>query len=318
LLKNNAVIFGFEGLSLNENEKSFFKDQNPLGFILFARNIDNPDQVRKLVSDLKDLVGFDCPVLIDQEGGRVARLKPPHWKKSPPMGDFAKIAETDLDAALRATYDNAKIMAAELVDLGINVDCAPVCDLLFEGAHDIVGDRSFGSDVDIVSKLAAKTAQGLIDSGVIPVIKHIPGHGRAKSDSHLELPVVDSPLDDLENTDFAVFKNLANLPAWAMTAHILYTAIDDKQPATLSYKVIDLIRNYIGFDGVLISDDLSMKALQDSFKERAQKSIAAGCDVVLHCNGNMDEMIQVASGVVELSQEAAKRVERSLNILKVA
>ena len=318
MLKNNAVIFGFEGLSLNENEKSFFKDQNPLGFILFARNIDNPDQVRKLVSDLKDLVGFDCPVLIDQEGGRVARLKPPHWKKSPPMGDFAKIAETDLDAALRATYDNAKIMAAELVDLGINVDCAPVCDLLFEGAHDIVGDRSFGSDVDIVSKLAAKTAQGLIDSGVIPVIKHIPGHGRAKSDSHLELPVVDSPLDDLENTDFAVFKNLANLPAWAMTAHILYTAIDDKQPATLSYKVIDLIRNYIGFDGVLISDDLSMKALQDSFKERAQKSIAAGCDVVLHCNGNMDEMIQVASGVVELSQEAAKRVERSLNILKVA
>ncbi len=313
MLKSKAVIFGLAGKEISQEEREFFVSHNPLGFILFARNLDNPEQVRALVIDLKKLVGWNCPILIDQEGGRVARLRPPHWRKSPPMGDFAQMALDDVCTACDATYDNAKLMAAELVDLGINVDCAPVCDLLFEGAHDIVGDRSFGYDVEIASKLARKTAEGLIDSGVVPIIKHIPGHGRAKADSHKELPVVNCSMQELQKTDFAVFKNLSDMP-WAMTAHILYTAIDKEQPATLSTKCIDIIRNDIGFDGVLVSDDLSMEALQGSFADRTIGAIKAGCDVVLHCNGNMEEMVQIAENVEALSAESSRRVEKSLEI----
>lgn len=313
MLKNKAVIFGLEGKTINQQERSFFTEHNPLGYILFARNIETPEQVRALVSDIKDMAGWNCPILIDQEGGRVARLRPPHWRKSPPMGDFACMALENLDEAEKATYENACQMALELVDIGVNVDCAPVCDLLFEGAHDIVGDRSFGSDVTIASKLARKTAQGLMDNGVLPIIKHIPGHGRAKADSHKELPVVKASLAELEATDFAIFKNLADMP-WAMTAHILYTAIDEKQPATLSSKVIDIIRNNIGFDGVLLTDDLSMEALQGSFADRTINSLKAGCDVVLHCNGKMEEMTPIAENTPQLSAESSRRVEKSLEV----
>jgi beta-N-acetylhexosaminidase len=315
LLKSSAVIFGLEGKSIKQEEYDFFAKVNPLGFILFSRNIDNPEQVKQLVADLKAIVGWDCPVLIDQEGGRVARLKPPHWRKSPAMGGFAKIATNDLKKAEEGVYLNYRLIADELHNLGINVDCAPVCDILFDWAHDIVGDRSFGSDVDIVSSLARKTAEGLIDGGVLPIIKHIPGHGRAKADSHKELPVVSASLDELKQTDFKVFQNLKDMP-WAMTAHILYTAIDAKLPATLSPTVIGIIRNDIGFDGVLISDDLSMEALQGSFASRTRDSIEAGCDVVLHCNGKMEEMSEIADNIEQLSAESSVRVARSLKLLK--
>jgi beta-N-acetylhexosaminidase len=315
LLRSSAVIFGLSGTEISEEERSFFTRTLPLGFILFARNIDNPTQVKKLVSDLKSIVGWECPILIDQEGGRVARLKPPHWRNSPAMSGFAKIAEKDTEKAEEGVYLNYRLIGQELHELGINVDCAPVCDILFDGAHDIVGDRSFGRDVDIISRLSRRTADGLIDSGVLPIIKHIPGHGRAKSDSHKELPVVNSSLDELLENDFQVFKNLNDMP-WAMTAHILYTAIDDQKPATLSKRVIAIIRNNIGFNGVLISDDLSMEALKGSFASRTRDSIAAGCDVVLHCNGKMEEMREIAESTNLLTPDAAARVEKSMKMLK--
>ncbi len=315
LQKSKPVIFGLLGHEISSDERKFFSEVSPLGFILFARNIDNPMQVKKLVNDLKKCVGWECPVLIDQEGGRVARLKPPHWRKSPPIGLLSKVAESDMAKAEELIYLNARLIGRELYDLGINVDCAPVCDLLIEGAHDIVGDRSFGDDVKTVSILARKMSEGLIDSGVLPIIKHIPGHGRAKADSHKELPIVKLGRQELAETDFKVFKNLSDMP-WAMTAHILYTAIDEKLPATLSTKVIGVIRNDMNFDGVLISDDLSMEALQGSYAERARGSLAAGCDVVLHCNGKMDEMTGVAEGLSDFTSASRTRVEKSLKLLK--
>ncbi|PIR39530.1 MAG: beta-N-acetylhexosaminidase [Alphaproteobacteria bacterium CG11_big_fil_rev_8_21_14_0_20_39_49] len=314
MLKSNAVIFGIEGQEVSSREKDFFKNVKPIGFILFARNVDNPEQVKALVGDLKSVVGWDCPVLIDQEGGRVSRLKPPHWRNSPPMSVFAQLAKTDIKKAEQASYLNSRIIGKELFDLGINVDCAPVCDLLFDDAHNIIGDRSFGSDVEIVTRLARKSAQGFLDSGILPVIKHIPGHGRALSDSHLELPVVDASPEELYESDFKVFKNLCNMP-WAMTAHILYKAIDDKKPATLSQNLINIIRNEIGFKGFLISDDLSMEALQGSFASRTRESLNAGCDAVLHCNGKMDEMVEIADNVGELSGMAKKRLEDSMHLI---
>lgn len=314
MLKSNAVIFGLEGKQVSNKEVDFFKDVNPLGFILFSRNIDNPEQVKSLVNNLKDIVGWNCPILIDQEGGRVARLKPPHWRESPAMGQYAQLAKTDLSKAQNEVYENAFKIGSELIDMGINVDCAPVCDLLFSETHDIIGDRSFGPDVDIVSKLARKTAQGLLDSGVLPVIKHIPGHGRALSDSHKELPIVSAELDELASSDFKVFENLNNMP-WAMTAHILYKAIDEKNPATLSSKIIDIIRNDIGFNGFLISDDLSMEALVGNYTDRATNSISAGCDAVLHCNGKFQEMVDIAKGIGSLSALAKKRLEVSMQLI---
>jgi beta-N-acetylhexosaminidase len=314
LLNNtNAVIFGFESLSLNEAEKQFFARIKPAGFILFKRNIDSPKQVKALVASLKALVGWNCPILIDQEGGRVARLRPPHWPDFPAMKKFADMAQNDLEQAQKATFDNAALLGKTLMELGVNVNCAPVCDLLFEGAHDIVGDRSFGGDVEVVSALARQTAEGLLSEKVLPIIKHIPGHGRAFSDSHEELPVVGASISDLQKADFKVFQNLKDLP-WAMTAHILYTAIDDQQPATLSKKVIDYIRNDIGFGGVLISDDLSMKALKGSFAGRTSAALDAGCDVILHCNGDMLEMEAVSEAIAPFSSESGERFKASLAI----
>lgn len=315
--KPSAVIFGYEGLVPTQAELTFFKQVNPLGFILFARNIDTPAQVKQAILSLRQCVGWECPILIDQEGGRVARLKPPHWGKYPAVDVFAKMyCDASQEAAKESVYCNYRLLGEELYELGINVDCAPVMDIRVDGAHDIIGDRSYGQDPEQVANLARETARALLDSGVLPVIKHIPGHGRALVDSHEDLPLVDAALDVLQKTDFAPFKKVAQEPWWAMTAHIVYSAIDAELPATQSSKVIQLIRKEIGFDGFLISDDLSMKALGGTYKEKAEKSLAAGCDAVLHCNGKMEEMTQVAQGTKALSDQAQRRLSASLNLLK--
>ncbi|MBN8531802.1 MAG: beta-N-acetylhexosaminidase [Alphaproteobacteria bacterium] len=306
-----AVIFGCEGLKLTEWERGFFAKSDPLGFILFARNCESPAQVKALVAELRASVGRpDAPILIDQEGGRVARLKPPHWRHCPPAGAFAAFMAVDKEAAAKAVYLNARLIAAELAGLGITVDCAPLADIPVPGAHDIIGDRAYGLEPHQVSTLARRMGQGLIDGGVIPVLKHIPGHGRATADSHESLPVVDADIETLRKTDFQPFKALKDLP-WGMTAHILYTALDKERVATLSPTVIALIREELGFDGLLLSDDISMKALAGSFAERTKAVLDAGCDVVLHCNGKREEMEEIASAARPLTQAAESRVARA-------
>lgn len=303
----SAVIFGVKGTSLTPDEIALFKSIRPYGYILFTRNTESPEQVKALVNSLKDLSGRDrLPVLIDQEGGRVARLKPPHWRKYPPAATFAGLAAGDLESAKKAVYTNARLMAEELYNLGITVDCAPLADLPVQGAHDVIGDRAFGYEAQQVIALAQAQADGLMDSGIVPVLKHIPGHGRAFCDSHHELPVVEESLEVLRKTDFVPFKALAHLPM-AMTAHVLYTAIDNERMATVSPAAIELIRGELGFKGLLMSDDLSMKAMKGNFTQRARDVIAAGCDVVLHCNGDMGEMNAIADGLSDLTNESATR-----------
>jgi len=308
-----AAIFGCSGLALTEAERDFFRRTDPLGFILFARNVADPTQVKALVNSFRETVGRpDAPVLIDQEGGRVQRLKPPHWRKAPPGEPFAALAVRDLEAAREALRLNFRLIGAELADLGIDVDCAPVLDVPIPGAHDVIGDRAYGRTAESVITLAGEVIDGLLDEGVLPVIKHIPGHGRAMVDSHLDLPVVDTPLAELEGQDFPPFHAFRHAP-WAMTAHVVYTALDAARPATTSRVVIDkVIRGAIGFDGLLISDDLSMKALGGSFEDRTRASLEAGCDVVLHCNGDMAEMVAIASELRPLSAAAEVRVAHGL------
>ncbi len=312
----SAVIFDTEGTTLTSEEKAFFRDINPFGYILFARHCTSPEDVKRLIGELKSLSGRDrLPVLIDQEGGRVARLKPPHWPKYPPAGVFATMASADRESAHNAVYLNARLIAADLYELGITVDCAPLADLPVEGAHDIIGDRAFGREADQVVYLARAQAKGLMDGGIVPVLKHIPGHGRAFADSHEELPVVKEPLEVLRKTDFVPFKALASLPM-AMTAHVLYTAIDEVHMATCSKKAIALIRGELGFKGLLLSDDLSMKAMGGSLDSRARDALAAGCDVVLHCNGTLDERKEVAKGVSVLEGEALARAETAMRSVR--
>lgn len=311
-----AIILGLQGKTLSESEKRFFAEHNPLGFILFSRNIEDRAQVKALVNDLRACVGrADAPVLIDQEGGRVARLKAPHFRTVPAAGLFATVADRGMAEAVEGVYLNARLIADELLSLGINVDCAPVADLPTLDCHDIIGDRAYGETPEQVIALAQAMCDGLADGGVTPIIKHIPGHGRATADSHENLPVVHASRAELEKTDFKVFKGLAKAP-WAMTAHILYTALDAKLPATLSPQIIELIRKDIGFDGVLISDDISMKALQGSFADRAREILKAGCDLVLHCNGDMNEMQQAISATAALTDQAAERVARGICVPK--
>ncbi|CAA7613969.1 Beta-hexosaminidase [Magnetospirillum sp. LM-5] len=302
-----AAILGCAGPTLTDEERRFFAATNPLGFILFARNIQSPDQVRALVADLRASVGrADAPVLIDQEGGRVQRLRPPHWRAAPTGMAFANLADQALAARLARL--NFRLIGAELADLGIDVDCAPVLDVPVPGAHDVIGDRAYGTMPARIIALGRAVCDGLLDEGVLPVIKHIPGHGRALVDSHLDLPVVTASMAELEASDFAPFKALADQP-WAMTAHVVYTAIDDGAPATLSAKVIgEIIRGIIGFQGVLISDDLSMKALGGSFSERTIRALDSGCDLVLHCNGDMDEMAEIAQQLPPMTETARERV----------
>ncbi len=306
-----AVIFGCAGPRLSDDERAFFRDADPLGFILFARNVATPAQVRALTADLRDCVGrADAPVLVDQEGGRVARLKPPYWRVAPPAALFGELHARDPDAAVEAARLNARLIAADLAPLGIDVDCAPVLDLSVDGAHGIIGNRAFAAAPYAVARLGRAQAEGLMSGGVIPVMKHVPGHGRARADSHFELPVVEASRAELDAGDFAPFRALADLP-WAMTAHVLYRGLSGNQPATTSEIVVrEVIRGHIGFDGLLITDDLSMRALDGTHAERARAALGAGCDVVLHCNGEMDQMRDIAGVVPALTPHAQAAVRR--------
>jgi beta-N-acetylhexosaminidase len=308
-----AAILGCLGPTLSREEKAFFRRVRPWGFILFKRNVESPDQVRALVDALRATVDRpDAPVLIDQEGGRVQRLGPPHWRRYPPGEAYGALAGNDPLVRREVTRLGARLMAHDLAALGINVDCVPVLDVPDPQGHEIIGDRAYGQTPNEVAVLGRAAAEGLIAGGVLPVIKHIPGHGRAKADSHLELPVVDASWEDLDQRDFAPFKALSDMPM-AMTAHVIYSQIDAKRPATTSRKVMrKAIRGAIGFGGLVMSDDLSMKALSGDFTERARASLAAGCDVVLHCNGEMAEMKAVVAGTGALKGKAAARARDAL------
>ncbi|HUB96745.1 MAG TPA: glycoside hydrolase family 3 protein [Stellaceae bacterium] len=302
-----AAIFGVAGPVLTDAERGFFNDADPLGFILFKRNCESPPQVRQLIIELRDSVGRgSAPVLIDQEGGHVARLGPPHWRSYPAARDIAALGGARAEEAARL---GARLIADDLVWLGITVDCMPVLDVPAPGSDPVIGDRAYGDSSTSVVQLGREVCDGLLEGGVLPVLKHIPGHGRATVDSHLALPRVTADLATLELSDFLPFRALNWMP-WAMTAHILYTAIDENLPATLSPRLIgEVIRGTIGFDGLLLSDDLSMGALPGDLGARAAGALAAGCDVVLHCNGDGAEMMAVARSSRPLSAEAQRRVE---------
>ena len=312
----SAAILGCSGLSLSREEEAFFRDAQPWGFIIFARNVEAPDQVRRLVDQLRATVDRpDAPVLIDQEGGRVQRLGPPHWRRYPPGRAYGELASNDPLLRREITRLGARLLAHDLAALGINVDCVPVLDVPVAGAHDVIGDRAYAKTPDGVALLGRAACEGLIAGGVLPVIKHIPGHGRAMADSHHDLPVVDTAYNELDAWDFAPFKMLSDMPM-AMTAHVVYSAVDAKRPATTSKKAMrQVIRGAIGFDGLVMSDDLSMKALGGEFADRARNSLAAGCDVVLHCNGDMAEMKAVLAGTKALSGQALRRAKAALGRL---
>ncbi|WP_413203616.1 beta-N-acetylhexosaminidase [Rhodospirillum sp. A1_3_36] len=308
-----AAILGVSGTELTPNEIGFLREVDPFGFILFARNIETPDQVRSLTESLRATVDrTDAPVLIDQEGGRVQRLRPPHWPVRSPAEVFGSLYGRDPLKARAAVTLQARLIAHDLRQLGIDTDCLPVLDVRQQGAHDIIGDRAFSEDPEVVGPLGQAVVAGLLSGGVYPVIKHIPGHGRSHADSHKDLPVVDTDLDTLTGHDIPPFQVLADAP-FAMTAHIVYSAIDPTQPATLSAKVIDeVIRGVCGFQGLLMTDDLSMKALDRlTMEERTRRSLAAGCDLVLHCNGDMDEMKEVVHAARPLDLMGMQRWHRA-------
>ena len=303
-----AVILGCVGERLSANERRFFADADPVGFILFRRNCRSPDQVRDLVTALRDSVGRrEAPVLIDQEGGRVARLRPPSWRLYPSAACLGSLSDPQAELAARL---GARLIADDLEQLGITADCLPVLDLPVAGADPVIGDRAYGTEPGRVTRLARAVCEGLFEGGLLPVIKHIPGHGRARVDSHFACPVVETDTDELSRTDFAPFRALAAVP-WAMSAHIVYMAVDPTAPATLSRRVItEVIRGAIGFDGVLVSDDLSMQALGGGIGERAGRALAAGCDLVLHCNGDRREMEAVVAASGPISTKTADRLTR--------
>jgi beta-N-acetylhexosaminidase len=308
-----AAILGCSGPTLTAEERALFREVRPWGFILFRRNIESPDQVRALTNELRACTSqADAPVLIDQEGGRVQRLGPPHWRRYPPGRAYGQIAANDPLLQREIVRLGARLIAHDLAALGINVDCLPVLDVPDPQGHEIIGDRAYADGPQAVARLGRAAAEGLIAGGVLPVIKHIPGHGRAMADSHVALPRVEASLEALDERDFAPFKVLSDMPM-AMTAHVVYAAIDPRAPATTSRAAIrKVIRGAIGFDGLLMSDDLSMKALSGDFTERATASLAAGCDVVLHCNGDMTEMRAVLAGTRTLAGRARRRAEAAL------
>lgn len=307
------AIYGCAGWVLGAEEERFFRETRPWGFILFARNVSHREQLRGLVDSLRETVGDPCaPILIDQEGGRVARLKPPGWRERPAARRFGEIWARSQEAAREAAYLNARSIAFDLVEIGVNIDCLPVLDVPVEGADAIIGDRAFSSDPAVVIELGRSVIEGLLDGGVLPVMKHIPGHGRAGADSHLALPRVSAKADELSASDFVTFRSLNSCPM-AMTAHVVYEAIDPHRPATTSPKVIrDVIRGEIGFDGLLMSDDVSMNALSGPISVRVKAALFAGCDVVLHCNGRIEEMREVAEEAKPLEGPALRRAERAL------
>ncbi len=307
-----AFITGLSGLNVSANERAFLREAQPWGLIIFKRNVNTPQQVTELTKSFRDAVGWAAPVLVDQEGGRVQRLGPPHWPIFPPGARYGAIYDRDVASGLAAARLGGHLIAAELSVLGIDVDCLPLADVLVPGADPVIGDRAYGTEPGKVAAIAGAIAQGLLAGGVLPVLKHLPGHGRASVDSHAKLPVVDTDRATLESTDFAAFRPLASLPL-GMTAHVVFSAIDPVAPATTSVTMVrEVIRGFIGFRGLLMSDDVSMKALSGTIAERSRAAFAAGCDVVLHCNGDLNEMSAVASQAPELKGEAAKRAEAAL------
>jgi beta-N-acetylhexosaminidase len=312
-MKSHAFITGVSGPELSAAEREFIRAERPWGFILFKRNIENPQQVASLVREMRNSIdGPDAPVLIDQEGGRVQRLGPPHWPAYPPGAVFGTLYDIDRGLGLTAARLSARLIAADLIDLGITVDCLPLADVPVAGANAVIGNRAYGTEPGKVAAIARAVSEGLEQGGALPVLKHIPGHGRASADTHFRLPVVDTAKAELERTDFAAFQRLADLPM-AMTAHVVFSALDPAHPATTSATIIEqVIRGVIGFQGLLMSDDVSMNALAGSIAERTRAIVAAGCDMVLHCNGDLDEMRAVARETPELSGMALKRAERAL------
>jgi beta-N-acetylhexosaminidase len=308
-----AFITGVSGFTLTADERDFMRAELPWGFILFKRNIESPAQVTALITELRESIGEPAaPVLIDQEGGRVQRFGPPHWPVYPPGAVFGTLYDIDLNLGLTAARLSARLMAADLIDLGVTVDCLPLADLPIAGADAVIGNRAYGTEPGKVAAIARAVTEGLQQGGVLPVLKHIPGHGRATADTHFRLPVVDTPQAELERTDFAAFQPLADLPM-AMTAHIVFSALDPAQPATTSATIIErVIRGSIGFQGLLMSDDVSMNALAGSLAERTGALLSAGCDMVLHCNGNLDEMREIAREAPVLSSRALERAKRAL------
>ncbi|WP_324749535.1 beta-N-acetylhexosaminidase [Sphingomonas sp. LY54] len=310
-----SAIYGFSGPRLTADERDFFRDANPAGYILFRRNVEDREQLRALTDELRALHGRDdVPVLIDQEGGRVARMQPPVWPAFPPGGRFADLYRVAPASAIEAMQANAQALAVMLREVGINVDCLPLLDVRQPGAHDIIGDRALGSEPMQVAALGRATIEGLRAGGVVGVVKHMPGHGRSMSDSHVELPVVNASAEELES-DIEPFRTLANAPM-GMTAHVVYTAWDAERPGSLSPVVIgEIIRGRIGFDGLLMSDDLGMHALSGGFDTRARGVLAAGCDLALHCSGVMDEMVAVAEGVGAMPEIARQRLARAMTTI---
>ena len=308
-----AFICGCKGLALDADERAFIAAWRPWGFILFKRNIDTPAQTAALVASFREIVDrADAPVLIDQEGGRVQRMGPPHWPRYPAAAKFAGVATHDFAGQVAIARASARLMARDLAEIGINVDCLPVLDVPAPGGHGVIGDRAYAGDPAQVAIFGRAVAEGLMHGGVLPVMKHVPGHGRAGADSHLELPVVNASRERLEAIDFAPFRALADLPM-AMTAHVVYAALDPARPATTSPVVVrEVIRGAIGFDGLLMSDDMSMKALAGSFAERAEATFAAGVDIALHCNGNLSEAIEIARVSPMLAGRAQARAARAL------
>jgi beta-N-acetylhexosaminidase len=309
----SALIIGLPGPRLGPDERAFLRDAEPWGAILFGRNIENPEQVRRLTGDIREALGrTEAPVLIDQEGGRVQRLRPPHWPSYPAAAAYSRLYDRDPEAGLEATRLGGRLIAADLMALGITVDCTPVADVPVPGSDPIVGDRAYGDTPRKVAVLANAMAEGLLKGGVLPVVKHLPGHGRATADSHKTLPRVSTERGTLEPTDFAAFRALAHLPL-GMTAHVLFTAIDQEQPATTSPIIIgDVIRGSIGFGGALMSDDIAMAALSGPLPERTRAAVAAGCDLILHCSGRLDDMRAVAAATPALSGISAERAATAL------
>jgi len=312
-MSTRAFITGVSGTELGAAERAFIAEARPWGFILFKRNVETPEQVASLVSGLRDAAGrADTPILIDQEGGRVQRLGPPHWPAYPAGAVFGALYDIERALGLKAAHLSARLIAADLAALGLTVDCLPLADVPVAGADAVIGNRAYGTEPSKVAAIARAVTDGLEQGGILPVLKHIPGHGRATADTHFKLPVVDTPRKELERTDFAAFQPLADLPM-AMTAHVVFSALDPAQPATTSATMVDqVIRGVIGFQGLLMSDDVSMNALAGSLAERTRAIFAAGCDIVLHCNGKLDEMRDVASETPELSGKALERARKAL------
>ncbi len=317
-MNRRAFICGLSGPTLTLGETDFLRASRPAGLILFGRNVANPDQVRRLIAAARDAASDDGQflVLVDQEGGRVQRLTKPHWPVYPAARAFGHLSRARGEQARQVARHCARLMAHDLRALGFNTTCAPVLDVPVPGANNIIGNRAYGEDAATVTSLAGAAADGLLAGGILPVVKHIPGHGRAMADSHLALPVVNTPLEELQATDFAPFRSLRHLPM-AMTAHVVFTALDPEAPVTVSPKAIaEAIRRFIGFDGLLMSDDLSMRALSGTLEDRSRASLAAGCDLVLHCNGNLEEMAAVASAAGNLEDRARMRFEAALSQLQ--